>query len=252
MGAGIVHVIASTKAAAVTTRSAATSCRQPRRRRRLDLLTLADHFLVKNGDYVSARTPIAHVGNSGYKMCHQKPNVRFLAIVVKRDARRTANGGMTGTYTQVTHTYACVHGRRVDWPQQLPGHNGQGWSRWHSVPVDVPIPATDPHRTCIPAPATATMPRDAKLSRGAKTALVATWSPAAARYHVHSVRVMLQKFHPSISKWLPRYVRSLDGTAARAYFAHLDVHYQFRVRIWFGNDVGWSRASPWQQRGFPH
>jgi hypothetical protein len=171
--------------------------------------------------------------------------------VVKHDARITARGGLTGTYTQVTHSYACVQGQRVEWPQQLAGNNGNGWDRWHSVPVNTPIPATSPHRDCIPPPATSTMPRDSKLSRRSTTSMAATWAPAALRYHVKTVRAMLQEYHPSISTWLPRYTQMLPGTATRVHFGNLDVHHQFRVKIWFGNHAGWSRASPWRVRSFP-
>lgn len=256
MGAGIVHILADNQ-----------GCGGPDEERGNVLYInhgggvismyshLANHFLVHDGDYVSARTPIGYVGNSGYKSCNQKPNVRFLAVVVKNDARRAPGGGMTGNYTQVTHTYACVHGHRVDWPQHLPGHHGKGWTRWHHVPLGTAIPATSGQRSCIPAPNTSTEPHDATLHRASRSGLSAKWSSPAGRYGVDTVRVMLEEYHPSISKWLPVHVHTPSGDATRTYFAHLDVHHKFRMKIWFENKVGWSRPSPWRQRNlatYPH
>ena len=135
-------------------------------------LHLADHFLVHDGDYVSARTPIAYVGNSGYKLCHQKPYERFLAVTVQHNARVIHRNTIIGDNMQVKQTYACVNGQKVTWPQQLPGHTGhQGWNRWYNVPVGTPIPHTSGDRGCIPAPATANMPHDAQLKRGSSTGL---------------------------------------------------------------------------------
>jgi hypothetical protein len=156
---------------------------------------------------------------------------------------------MTGTYTQVRHTYACVNGHKGEWPQQLPARP-KGWARWYNVPVNTPIRSSD--RTCIPEPATARMPQDTTLRRGSKTGLAAKWAAPAPRFGVGTIRVMLQAYHPSITKWMPQSIHTPDGTATRTYFAHLDVHYKYRVKVWFGNKVGWSRASPWQVKGFPH
>lgn len=212
---------------------------------------LADNFLVHDGDFVSARTPIAYVGNSGYRLCHEKPDVRFLAVVVKHDSRRAPNGGMTGTYVQVKHTYACVNGQKVEWPQNLPARS-TGWARWYNVPLNTPIHTSSAQRSCIPAPATARKPQDAALRRGSQTGLAATWTAPATHFGVNTVRVMLEAYHPSISKWMPLAVHTPDGTATRTYFPKLDVHYQYRVKVWFWNHVGWSRATPWLQKGFPH
>jgi hypothetical protein len=252
MGAGIVHILTQNQGCGGSEESRGNSLYIDHGAGVISMYShLASGYLVQDGDYVSARTPIAYVGNSGYKLCHQKPDARFLAVVVKHDSRRAPNGGMTGTYMQVRQTYACVHGRKVEWPQQLPARQ-QGWARWHNVPLNTPIHTSSAQRSCIPAPATARMPQDASLRRGSQTGLAATWTAPAAHFGVSTVRVMLQAYHPSITKWMPLCTHTPDGTATRTYFPHLDVHYKYRVKVWFANHVGWSRASHWQLKGFPH
>ena len=253
MGAGVVHVLAQHQGCGGSNEQRGNVLYVDHGAGVISMYShLAGHFLVQDGDYVSARTPIGYLGNSGYKLCKEKPEVRFLAVVVKHDARRAPNGGMTGTYMQVTHTYACVQGQRVDWPQQLPGHSGLGWSRWHSVPLGVPIPATSSLRGCIPAPATATKPRDTALRHYGQTGLTGHWTQAPGRYNVTSVRATLQEYHPSIHKWMDLSVHVLAPTATSTTFHHLHTYHEFRLRLWFGNHVGWSHATPWLQRGFPN
>lgn len=212
---------------------------------------LAGHFLVHDGDYVSARTPIAHVGNSGYRLCKEKPYERFLAVVVRHNARVAHGGGLVGDNMQVLHTYVCRHGHAVLWPQHMPGHGGRGWNRWFNVPVGTKIPKTSPHRSCIPAPATANMPHNAKLRRGSSTGLEATWDGARADLHISTARVMLQEFHPAIQRWGTKVLRMDPGTATRTYFSKLNPRHKYRLKIWFYNPVGWSKATPWIEKGFP-
>jgi hypothetical protein len=215
-------------------------------------LHLADHFLVHDGDYVSARTPIALVGNSGYKLCHQKPYERFLAVVVKHDARVVHGNTIIGDNVQVKQTYSCAGGQPAAWPQQMPGHTGhQGWNRWYDVPVGTPIPHTSGDRSCIPAPNTANMPHNTKLSRGSSTGLEATWDSAASSYNVSTVLAQLQEYHPNISRWMTTQTHKLAGDVTRTYFAKLNHLHRYRLKVWFDNSVGWSKATPWLERGFP-
>jgi hypothetical protein len=115
---------------------------------------LSSHFLVKDGDQVTARTPIAHMGQSGYTGCQVHPSVRFVAIAVKHGVRIVHGRPSGGDYIQVKHTDTCVHGTKTSWPQQLPGNDGS-WTRWYHVPVGTPIPNTSDHRSCVSAQATA-------------------------------------------------------------------------------------------------
>jgi hypothetical protein len=210
---------------------------------------LSGPLLVHDGDYVSARTPIAYVGNSGYHLCKEKPYERFLAVVVRHDARVAHGGGLVGTNVQITKTYACKHGHKVLWPQHMPGHHGHGWNRWFDVPVATPIPKTSGSRSCIPAPATAAMPHPT-LKRGSHTGLAATWAHPAGRFQVSKVRAMLQEYHPSISRWLTTQTHNPSGGVTRTYFAKLNPLHKYRLKVSFENRVGWSKGSPWVEKGF--
>jgi hypothetical protein len=57
--------------------------------------------------------------------------------------------------------------------------------------------------------------------------------------------VQLQEWHPTISRWLDVTNRRLAGTTTQTTFAGLASHRGFRMRVWFGNSIGWSLPSLW-------
>lgn len=209
---------------------------------------LSSHFLVHDGDYVSARTPIAYMGQSGYTKCHQNPGVRFLALLVKHDATLTKSGGFTGNYVQIKTTFTCVHGSKESWPQNLPGNDGS-WTRWYHVPVGTDIPNTSNSRPCINTPpATAPHPHNVALKKASKTSLKGSWKQPGAKYGVGSVLVQLQRFLSSTHSWTGVQSHDLQGDATSTTFTNLAHNGKYRIKVWFKNGVGWSKPSGWVQR----
>jgi murein DD-endopeptidase MepM/ murein hydrolase activator NlpD len=249
MGAGIVHVLAHGKTCGSDDENRGNSIYIDHGAGVISMYShLAPDLLVHDGDYVSARTAIAYVGNSGYTKCAAKPEVRFLAVVVMHNAKPTKSGGIAGDYTQVTHTYACVSGEKVNWPHDLPRNDGS-WHHWHDVPLGTDVPATSHHRACIPTPpATAPYPHDAKLRKSASTTLKGSWVPARGKYHVHTVLAQLQQYHPSIHAWTDERSHELKGGAGSTHFTKLNRNGKYRMKVWFKNNVGWSKPSPWVAR----
>ena len=67
MGAGIAHVIAKNQGCGGSNENRGNSMFIDHGNGIYSVYShLAGHFLVHDGDYVSARTPIAYIGNSGY------------------------------------------------------------------------------------------------------------------------------------------------------------------------------------------
>ena len=98
--------------------------------------------------------------------------------MVKHDAKVTKQGHPGGTYVQVKHTYSCVNGSRVTWPQEMPANHGT-WTRWYDVPVGTEIPNTSDDRACVHTPP-ATAPHPAtRLEEVLATSLTGTWDRAA-------------------------------------------------------------------------
>jgi hypothetical protein len=189
---------------------------------------------VHTGDFVTARTRIADIGNSGYGRCATKPYVRYLWLGVRHGS----------SYYHVTSTLACVNGRATRWPQQLPAHPTDDWNK---VPAHTPIPAPTPTRSsCIPATVRSPLkPSAVKLARAGSGALRATWHAARSADKVTAVTVQLQEYHPSIHRWLDYKVRSLRPATTGTTFAGLQKKRQFRVRVWMANSIGWSAPSYW-------
>jgi hypothetical protein len=188
------------------------------------------------------------MGQSGYKLCAQKPTVRFLAVVVMHDAAPTKSGGIAGTYVQVKTTYACVNGTKTPWPQQLPGNDGS-WHRWYDVPVNTPIPDTNNHRACIHTPpATAPRPSDAALTKASSSSLKGSWRQAASKYNVGKVLAQLQQYHSGGHVWADVTSHELKGSATSTHFTNLSHGGKYRLRVSFKNRIGWSKASGWVQR----
>lgn len=194
---------------------------------------------VSNGQYVSARTALGYVGNTGYSGCRAHPHVRYVFVALK-------HGGTNGQYVEMTHLWACVRGAQQSWPAQHPTNRGSQWTRLNDIPNLTTMPAADVSRSCIPAPpATATRPIRVTLRRYSSTVLTGSWAAPGSRYHVVSGRAELQEYHPSIRRYLSLRVHSPSATATRTSFTRLVPGHRYRFTMQFLNAAGHSRWSPW-------
>lgn len=247
MGAGIVHVLATGQGCGGNDENRGNTLYIDHGNGVISMYShLAPTLLVRSGDYVSARTPIGYMGNSGYTRCHTNPTYRFVAVVVEHHSR-TVNGGagVFGEYVQVTHTYTCIRGERVEWPQQL----GSGYPSWYHVRVGASIPSTDSSRSCIHTPpSTAPEPADAALRKASSTSTTASWHRPSSRYHVTKIVAQLQQYHPAIHAYTDLQVRTLKPTATHTSFGGLSHGHTYRLHVWFYNSSGWSRPSGWKHR----
>lgn len=206
---------------------------------------LGIHLLVRSGQYVSARSPLGYVGNTGYTGCKAHPNVRYLFVAVKRG----------GLYYEATHLYTCVAGVKKLWPQQLPNNPGGSstWTHWNQVRNLTPVPATDAGQSCVVSPPlSAASPSNVKLTRVSSTILRSTWTAAPRlTYPVSNVRTELQEYYPTIHRWLEKRVHTLSATAATSAYTLLTPGRQYRVRVYFRNAAGWSAPSGWSYYTLP-
>jgi hypothetical protein len=206
-------------------------------------------FKVRNGQYVTPRTQIAEIGNSGYANCRQYPKQHYIDIAVKRGG---TNGQNNGNYVQVMHLYACVNGQRRTWPDDLPDNPGS-WHKWNDLPKSkrpalTLISASDRSRSCIPStPPTPDRTTSLRLRATGHGTLRASWSAPTTGPRGRSVIVALQEYHPSIRRWLDCRKHTLSGTATATTFTKLHVPHSFRITVSYANGTGIaspSRAVP--------
>jgi hypothetical protein len=195
---------------------------------------------VKSGAYVTARTKIAEIGNSGYSNCKQVNNMRYLYLAIK-------HGGTNGSYYHFTSTLACVKGVAQSWPRALSRNPRGAWTDWNQVPshqvLDAPSPS---HNSCIPAtPATANAPSGAAMVHPGAAKLKAVWRAPAASARVTTVNVQFQLWHPSIGQWLDLENRHVSAALTSTIFSGLTKGRHYRMRVSFANSVGWSAATGW-------
>jgi murein DD-endopeptidase MepM/ murein hydrolase activator NlpD len=193
-------------------------------------------IFVRNGQYVSSRTRLAYVGNSGYARCHVYPKLRYLMIAIK-------HGGTNGRYVEAPQTYACPAngGARQIWPEQLPSGRA---SHWNAVRRTTAIPATSTSRTCSEVPVrTANQAAGVGMEKHGKSTMYVHWSRAASSARVRYTAVVLSEYHPSIRRWLPLRTQGLSGSAHYAKFHHLQHKRHYRVYVQFANSWGYSAAS---------
>jgi murein DD-endopeptidase MepM/ murein hydrolase activator NlpD len=185
---------------------------------------------VHNGDFVTARTKLATVGQSGYQKCAKKPWVRYLWVAVRHN----------GSYWHFRSTLTCIRGVVTSWPRRLSTHPTDDWNK---VPAHTALPRSD--RSCTPdTPATPRKP-SSKLARAGAGNLRATWARARSGDRVTVVSVQLQEYHPSIHRWLDDANRRLSGGYTATTFGKLQKGRHFRARVWMANSTGWSAPSYW-------
>ena len=199
---------------------------------------LAWPFKVPNGAYVTPKTQIALIGNSGYSNCYKYPWLHYIDIAVKRGA---ANGIPSGQYVQFFHLFACVNGVRQSWPAQL----NRNWRVWNDVPsspgqIQHIIPASDRNSDCIPGTNTPDRSPYARLSRAGSNALRATWTLPSTGAARSSTVVLIYEYHPAIRRWLELSKHVVGGNVASTTFTALHHNHQFKVLINFHNVVGYS------------
>ncbi|WP_375489075.1 M23 family metallopeptidase [uncultured Jatrophihabitans sp.] len=201
------------------------------------VLTYYGHLgriLVRSGQYVSPRTTLAYMGNSGYAGCHAHPWLRYVMVAKK------IGGEAHGRYVEITHTLACPSngGARVTWPQQLP--RGRA-SHWNAVHNETPIPATSSSRSCIPVPTrTASRPTVTAAARHGQSTVYAAWTRSSSSFHVSSTVVTLSMYHPSIHRWLAYSHQWLSGATTVTRFHHLHHKRHYAVTVQVRNAWGYS------------
>jgi hypothetical protein len=236
MGAGIVHYGATGQGCGGTTTSRGNWIYVDHGDGILSYYGHLGTIRVKNGTYVSPRTVIATVGNSGYSNC-KKFHIRYLYLAVK-------HGGTTGTYVEIPSMLACVGGVAQSWPRRLSNNPGT-WTRWNDVPSRTPIQSPDSSRACIPTPPmTPTRPAGAKLAVAGAGKLKASWVAPLTSQAVTVINVEFQEWHPSIRKWLDLVNRRLAPTRSTI-FTGLPSGRLCRMRIFFANRIGWSAPAAW-------
>lgn len=189
---------------------------------------------VRNGQYVTARTAIATIGNTGYAKCATTPDMRYLWFAIK-------TGGTQGPYVHFRTLKACVGASAQTWPTAL----NRAWTEWNQVPSRTELRPTS-GRGCIAAtPATPNKPSTPRLRTSGAGRLVASWALPTTGPRQSSIVAVLQQYHPTIHQWLDLRTHKLGATARSTTFTKLASKKLFRVGLWFGNGVGWSRPSSW-------
>lgn len=89
---------------------------------------------MKSGAYVTARSVIGTLGNTGYSRCKTVNNFRYLYLAVK-------HVGTNGSYVEVLRMLGCVGGLTRVWPQALVNNRLGAWLRWNEVPASTPDPS---------------------------------------------------------------------------------------------------------------
>lgn len=236
MGAGVVH-IGATNQGCGTTSSRGNYLYIDHGNGLLSYYGHLGSIAVTSGAYVTARTRIGTIGNSGYLGCTSKPFYRYLFLAIKRT-------GTSGAYSEITHMYACLGGVERNWPSQLPA---TPFATWNAVPANTQLPAPD-DRNCIGVPPpTPTPPTNVALLRSGSGRLRASWSSPAPSARSTATYVQFQEYHPTIHEWLDYQSRVLRaGLTATTYYSLADGRL-FRVRISFANGAGWSAASVWRE-----
>lgn len=204
---------------------------------------LAWPFKVPDGAYVTPKTQIGLIGNSGYSNCLRFPTLHYIDIAVKRGA---TNGNPDGSYVQLYHLYACVNGARRSWPDQL--HST--WKKWNDVPKsprgDLHIlPASDASSGCVPdQPPTPDRTTTVHLRRSGTDQLTATWALPTTGRAASSIVVLIQEYHPSINRWLELRKHVLPAGRTGTVFGGLHHGHTFRVQVTLRNGAGCSAPSP--------
>jgi Peptidase family M23 len=203
---------------------------------------LAWPFTVPNGSYVTPKSKIGYIGNSGYSGCRTHPALHYIDLAVKYGGQNDINSGYA---VQMYHLYACRNGVRQIYPQAFnPRH-----TTWNSVPAWIKyrgpeIPGSD--KSCEPTPPrTPTKTSTTTLTRAGSGILQASWTRPSGGYYRSATVVLIREYHPSIRRWLDLRKHVVSPTATSTKFTGLHLKHAFRVRVYFANAVGVSAYSPW-------
>lgn len=191
---------------------------------------------VRNRQYVTPRTRLAYMGNSGYSRCHTYPKLRYVMVALK-------HGGTNGRYVEIPRTYVCPAngGARLTYPTQLP--RGAA-SHWNAVRNTSAIPVVSASRSCVVTPVrTAAKPYGVGMEKHGRSTMYAHWTRAWSGYRVGHTAVMLSEYHPSIHRWLALRSYWLSGSASYTRFHSLHHKRHYRVYVQFYNSWGYSAAS---------
>jgi hypothetical protein len=195
-------------------------------------------FTVKAGQFVRPGQQIATIGNSGYSRCATVNDMRYLWFGVK-------TGGSAGPYVDFKTLKVCAGRTAVrTWPTQLP--NNRGWRVFNDVPSRQPLPRLTAGSSCIDqTPNTPNKPAGQRLVPSGSQRLMASWNQPTSGPRPSVIVVQLQQWHPTIHKWLDLRSNRVSGTSRSTAFTGLASRKIFRMRVWFGNAVGWSLPSYW-------
>jgi hypothetical protein len=187
---------------------------------------------VRTGDFVTARTKIATIGQSGYQGCSKKPYVRYLWLAIRHGS----------AYYHFHSTLVCVRGVVTSWPRKLPTRPTDDWNK---VPAHTDIPAPTNRACTANLRPTPNKPSGMRLSRAGAGNLKATWYRTSATARPAVINVQLQEYHPSIHRWLDYKIRRLTPGYTTTTFGGLQKGRQFRARASVANSTGWSAPALW-------
>jgi len=202
---------------------------------------LAWPFKVPNGAYVTPKSVIGYIGNSGYSGCKTYPTLHYIDLAVKHGGK---NGRNSGSYVQMKHLSACQNGQVRVYPDDV-----SRYTKWNDVPKLgrdhwTELPGND--RSCMSVPAkTPNRTSSVRLSRVAKASLRAGWARPTTGPVRRSTVVLIQEYHPTIHRWLELRKHVVSAGAAATTFTNLHLNHTFRVRVNFVNGYGVSNNSRW-------
>jgi Peptidase family M23/Fibronectin type III domain len=196
-------------------------------------------IIAKSGEYVTPKTEIALMGNSGYTGCKKNPKIRYLYVAVQ-------HGGRGGAYVQITHLYACNRSAnaRENWPQAVTSA-----STWNTLARGVHLPATSSNRGCIPSAATTpSTPTGVKAHHAGSGKLTVTWPAPPASAKVTSVTVAVEYRYKNASGHYayasPRYT-SVAASKRSLTYTGLDHGRFYKYQVNYLNSTGASRPNAW-------
>lgn len=201
---------------------------------------LAWPFTVNEGDYVTPKSKVGYIGNSGYARCNVYPTLHYVDIAVKAGGKNDLN---SGSYVQMKQLIACRNGERRSYPDAF-----SRYSRWNDVPAfakyrSTPqIPGSDRSCQAVPPP-TPTRAGATRLARAGAGTLRASWTNPSTGPARRATVVLIREYHPSIHRWLDLRKHVLAPTASSTKFTGLHPNHSFRVRVYFSNYAGISGYS---------
>ncbi|MGK0275580.1 MAG: murein DD-endopeptidase MepM/ murein hydrolase activator NlpD [Ilumatobacter sp.] len=189
-----------------------------------------DSVEAVEGQLVTPRTMIGTMGNSGSKF----PCAGAYLHIEYRTAASNE------TRLPLPDLHACVGGVTLRYPKDL------GHSEWDDIPAgptpDGPrVHTPDSDNSCFPSSWSLTPDQPTAVLEPDVEQLKVALSARAGG--VNDVRVRLEQYHPTISRFGSAIDRTLPPTQNTTTFRGLIPGKTYRVQVSFHNDAGWSAWS---------